>query len=130
MAGEALRLPFEGVNDASFVINAQLASGAATVFLGSVPVDCVVERITERHATKQGATSNIVVKGAASGTAIASGTALHSGNLDGDNTNDTVQFATIDTDNNKLTAGSVIGATLSAHDTIANISFSIICRPV
>jgi hypothetical protein len=130
MAGEALRLPFEGVNDASFVINAQLASGAATVFLGSVPVDCIVEKITFRYVTAQGATSNVVVKGAASGTAIGSGTALHSGNLDGNTTVNTTQVATIDTANNKLTAGSVIGATLSAHDTIANISFSILCRPV
>lgn len=130
MAGEALRLPFEGVNDASFVVNAQLAAGAATVFIGSVPVDCIVERIAFRFATAQGGASNVAVKGAASGTAIGSGTALHSGNLDGNAAADTVQFATIDTDNNKLTAGSVIGATLSAHDTIANVSFSIICRPV
>ena len=130
MAGEALQFPTEGFKDSSIVVNGQLASGAVTVFIGSVPVDCIAERIAFRFATAQGATSNVVVKGAASGTAIGSGTALHSGNLDGNATADTVQFATIDTANNKLTAGSVIGATLSAHDTIANISFSIICRPV
>ena len=121
------------VRQDSFVITRYGANdeggGAATIRLGSNPVDAELTAVSVRYSTAQGATSNIVIKAAASGVAEGSAAAL-TGNIDGNAATDTTHTGTILAAGSNVTAGSLLVATCSAHDTLAGLVFSLHFRPV
>ena len=121
------------VRQDSFVITRYGANdeggGAATIRLGSVPVDAELTAVSVRYSTNQSATSNIVIKAAASGVAEGSAAAL-TGNIDGNTTVDTTHTGTLLAAAGSVSAGSLLVATISAHDTLAGLVFSLHFRPI
>jgi hypothetical protein len=114
----------------TFLMTGFFAAETAIQIIGMIPVECECINVSYSYSAADGSTCNVQVKAAANGQGTG-GTSrlLHTGNLDGNTTVDTIQSATLDTSNTTMAAGDLIFATVSSVDgSLANQHFSLLFR--